>query len=291
MEHKQDIEKEQLIANLKGRLKWYQEEATDDEIDVKEISTILELLEQLEPNTGKEEKTPEEAYALFKEKYLPAYEKRKGIHTDTSKKVHFFQKKAVRYTAMAAAVIVLLFTVLNIGTYAAARKGFFEFLWQNNSGKSFFVTGETGESMDMQEGMGFDVHGVTEYASWDELPEEVLEQIYVPTYIPEGLEMITLECWGKRVDTLKAFYKAEIGQKDLQIWIEHYEEPNTWQQGIQEEAEFLFEEKIDEKNCFFYRYQDEIIAYFFTGTELYTVFGNSISEEIETIVKKMQYID
>lgn len=298
MEPKQDAEKATLIKSLEERLRWYQEEATAEEMDVKEIDAILALLEQLRPKEQENMKTAEEAYALFLEQYLPEFEARTGEmvaqSADGKKKVRFFQKRAVRYTVMAATAVVLLFAMLNIGTYATAKKGFFEFLWQGNNGKSFFVTGESMENMGMQGDMGFDMNEIQECSSWDELPEDVLNQVMLPGYIPE--EVILNKLWffgGKYAITLKAFYideEKDYGQEhDLQIWIEHYEDANTWQQAIEEEAVFLYEKEIDGKKIFFYQKDEQNIAYFFEGEELYTVLGKVSLNEIEMTVKNLQY--
>lgn len=292
MEQSGNTGKEQLTEELKKRLRWYQEEASDEEVDADEIDAILNLLAQLEPEEQNKGKTEEEAYRLFEEKYLPAFQKRMGTDAEkdgnNGRKRHVMGKKAVRYAAIAAAVVVLLFTALNIGTYAATKKGFFEFIWQNSSGKSFFVTGETTEDMDSREGMGFDMNGIQEYGSWDELPEDVQNRIMMPMYIPENVSLKTLWFWGgKYAVTLKAFYTDN--ENDLQIWIEQYEEENTWQQGIIEKPGKLEEKIIGERKCFYQKDGENIAIYFFDKSELYTIFGTCSIEEIEEVVKNMQY--
>lgn len=295
MEQSGNIGKEQLTEELKKRLRWYQEEASDEEVDADEIDAILNLLAQLEPEEQNKGKTEEEAYRLFEEKYLPEFQKRLGSDAEkdgnNGRKRHVMGKKAVRYAAIAAAVVVLLFTALNIGTYAATKKGFFEFIWQNSSGKSFFVTGETTEDMDSREGMGFDMNGIQEYGSWDELPEDVQNRIMMPAYIPKDKELESIQCWGgKYTITIKACYIDRVAESKLQIWIEYYE-PNTWQQGIEEEPGKLEEKVIESRKCYFQQDGEDIAVYFFEGSELYTIFGNCSEEEIENVVKNMQYKD
>lgn len=296
MEQSGNTGKEQLTEELKKRLRWYQEEASDEEVDADEIDAILNLLAQLEPEEQNKGKTEEEAYRLFEEKYLPAFQKRMGTDAEkdgnNGRKRHVMGKKAVRYAAIAAAVVVLLFTALNIGTYAATKKGFFEFIWQNSSGKSFFVTGETTEDMDSREGMGFDVHDMAGCTSWGELPNDILKQIMVPSYIPEEVKLEALWYWGgKYTVTAKAFYRSEDNEREMQIWIEHYEEQNTWQQAIQDDAGEVKEKLIGEKKCFVQQDEEDITIYFFDGSKLYTIFGNCPLEEIEQVVKNMQYIE
>lgn len=296
MEQSRNTGKEQLAEELRKRLRWYQEEASDGEVDADEIDAILNLLAQLEPETQKEGKTEEEAYRLFEEKYLPEFQKRMGTDAEkdgnAGRKRHIMGKKAVRFAAIAAAVAVLLFTALNIGTYAATKKGFFEFIWQNSSGKSFFVTGETTEDMDSQEGMGFDVNSIQEYGSWDELPEDVQTHIMMPTYIPKDMTLETIRYWGgKYAVSIRAFYADTDKEKKMMIWIEHYDESNTWQQGIQEDMGELEEKVIGEKKCYVQRDEEDLSVYFFNGSELYTIFGNCSLENIEQVVQNMQYME
>lgn len=280
MDKNMNLENERLIADLKKRLKWYQEEAKPEEINAKEIEAILTLLDELEPLEVNENDTEEKAYARFEERYfskMPA----QNAPKNTAKKVW-------KYIGLTAASIIGLFTILNVGTYATAGKGFFEFITQSTTGRSFFVSGNRQEGE--EETMGLEQTKEGEYGSWEELPPELLEQICVPAYVPEGLtlERISYVC-ENYTDIVRTIYVDELDtDKRMEIWIEEYGDANAWQQGINAEAEFVEERIIEGRECFFYQYEDKIMCYYFEKSQLYTVLGEYEMEEICTVVKNMQ---
>lgn len=274
--------KEQLAEGLKARLKWYQEEATPEEMDVEEISGILALLEQLAPLEREELPDKEEAYRKFEEQYIEKEDK--AERRKTAQRKMFWKSRMVRYAVTAAAMILLLFSVLNIGTYAAAKKGFFEFIRQEKDGKSFFVNGDAGNAEVEISG-----YGTTEYDSWEMLIGTIAEQIYVPTYISEDLRMESLTYLkGRYTENIKAVYQDKEKQRKLHVLVESYDDNYTWQKAIDSEATLLTKKALEEKDCFFYEYQEECYIYFFDGNKLYTIFGNLTIEELEKIVEGME---
>lgn len=285
-ENKQEImdEKELLREELKQRLKWYQERQTEEEIDEQEIEMILNLLEIMDPlpETEDEEETEraEKAYARFEQNYLPK-EKKRGV---------LRRNKVLRYAVLTAAAVLILFAVLNIGTYASAGVDFFTFLWQGGGGRSFVAVGEDVEGMAVEdEGMSYDSNDVAEFSSWDDLSEEVREQILIPTEVPEDMKLTRLRFWGgKYMRTVRATYESEDRQERMQIWIEKFSEYPVWQQVVNPDATFIEEKNICEQTCEIYSYEDETIVYFYRNTELYTVFGNCSAEEIESVISSME---
>ena len=188
----------------------------------------------------------------------------------------------------------MLFTALNIGTYATAKKSFFELISQSTTGRSFFVTGEGAEdSGSMGEDMGFVAAEEKQYASWEELPAYLLEQICIPAYIPEGMELARISCWKDNMaDLVLAVYKdGEISGSQVEIWVERYEDESAWQEVVSKEAEFVEQKTVGNRECFFYRYEEENMICFWEKNELYTVSGEGMMEELVKIVKNMQYID
>lgn len=286
-ENKQGImdEKELLREELKQRLKWYQERQTEKEIDEQEIEMILNLLEIMDPlpETGDEEETEraEKAYARFEQNYLPK-ERKRGI---------LQRNKVLRCAVLTAAAVLILFTVLNIGTYASAGVDFFTFLWQGGGGRSFVAVGEDVEGMD---GMGTDmmldcnVNERQEYKAWEELPEDILSQIIVPTEVPEGMELENVYCWSsKYIFTIKAYYTDGDSKRKIQVWIEKYEEVPTWQKSTNEDSVFVKEKEINGEKCSFYTNDKDSIVYFLRGSQLYTVWGNCDVDEMESVVSSM----
>ena len=267
----------ELTKALKERLKWYQEEAAEEEIDPEEISAILALLEKWE-EPGAVPSEVSDAYTAFCEHYLQAA----GYPQPSKRRAY----RLLRQTAVAVIVVCALFAVLNLGTYAATGQGIFSLLWQRDGEKSFFVMG--GEDAPNEE-LNFSVFQDMEYSSWEELPQEVLDRIYVPAYIPEGWELSSLRYWADRnADMVQATYDYQESSKKLNIWIEPYEDFFVWQQDMQEHKGLLTQDKVSEQIYYWERTVDDITVYFFIGEELYTVQGSLTDEEIANIIENMQ---
>lgn len=266
----------ELTKVLKERLKWYQEEATEEEMDPEEICAILALLEKWE-NPEVPIMEVSDAYTAFCEHYLQTA----GIPQPGKRRVY----RILRQAAVAIIVISVLFAALNLGTYAATGLDFFSLLSQRDGEKSFAIMGEENAS---NEEMNLSVSGDTYYASWEELPQEVLARIYVPMYIPESLELSSLRYWTDRnKETVRAAYGSQDGENRLRILIEQYEDFYTWQQDLGEEGDKLTKQKIGEIDCYWENQKDELMLYFFEGEELYTLQGNLSKQEMEKIVENM----
>ncbi len=333
-------EKGRLIEELKKRLAWYQEEASEEECDSEEIEAIVNLLDRLEGTPDREYFTAEKAYSRFEKWYLPEVTERPEAGEEKTEKEKAKEeknregkagegktgeekperektekekisrkmpetkkkeagqkariKKVLHYMAATAAAVLMLFTALNIGTYATAKKSFFELISQSTMGRSFFVTGEGAEdSGSMGEDMGFVAAEEKQYASWEELPAYLSEQICIPAYIPEGMELARISCWKDNMaDLVLAVYKdGEISGSQVEIWVERYEDESAWQEVVSKEAEFVEQKTVGNRECFFYRYEEENMICFWEKNELYTVSGEGMMEELVKIVKNMQYID
>lgn len=303
-------EKEQLQRELQARLERHQEQTEMGEADFAEIKMLLRLLQQLDPLP---ESDAARAYQNFEQQYLPKLQEETaadeqgqdgtaGEQTQGRAVSGRMQKKAgrvqgrdvrrrlLRFGGMAAAMILLLFAVLNVGTYASTGVDFFTFLRQGGIGRSFVALGEDGQqSGEAAEGMGYGSNNAAEYASWEELPEEVKEQILIPEKSPEDMSISGLRYWGGKYNfTVNAIYQSGDGREKLQVWIERYSQRPTWQSVVNPEAEFEGEEQIGEQLCQVYTYQDEVMVFFYRETELYTVFGNCTRQEIADFVGGMK---
>ena len=168
-------EKGRLIEELKKRLAWYQEEASEEECDSEEIEAIVNLLDRLEGTPDREYFTAEKAYSRFEKWYLPEIterpeageektekekpgeekpEREKTEKEKISRKMPGTKKKeagqkarikkVLHYMAATAAAVLMLFTALNIGTYATAKKSFFELISQSTTGRSCRRFGQYG---------------------------------------------------------------------------------------------------------------------------------------------------
>lgn len=291
-------EEKQLIENIKARIRWYQKEAAPEQIDIKELEALFQLWDKLEPNEESEVFDAEKSYAEFEERFLkeaedktPENEKseplsyKNGLHA-AGKAVHT-GRKILRNIGVAAVIIILLFAGLNIGTYATAKKGFFEFITQSSTGRSFFING--GEAMG--ENMGINITKKESYEDWNDLPEELLERICVPQYVPEGFVLQKLSyCVEDNTDIVQALYLDNSGEERIEIWIEEYEDAYAWKKEINDEVNMVNEERIANQESFIYQFGNEYRIYFYENKELYSVLGECHIDELKMIVENMQYV-
>lgn len=303
-------EKEQLQRELQARLERHQEQTEMGEADFAEIKMLLRLLQQLDPQP---EPDAARAYQNFEQHYLPklqeetaaeeqgqdgtAKEQTQGraVSGRMQKKAGRVQgrnvrRRLLRFGGMAAAVILLLFAVLNVGTYASSGVDFFTFLRQGGTGRSFVALGEDGQQAgESAEGMGYGFTNGIVCTSWEDVEDVVREQILIPEKSPKDMSLIKIRYWGGKYDlTVRAAYQSGDGREKLQVWIEKYSQRPTWQSVVHPEADFLEEEQIGELLCQVYVHQDEVIMYFYRGTELYTIFGNCTRQEIADFVGNMK---
>lgn len=299
MGQEREKEKEQLKRELEARLKRHQEQTKMGKADSAEIEMLLKLLQQLDPLP---EQDAELAYRRFEQSYLPKLGKEaaqagneaeqgwKQGKTKRGQDRHTLRHRVLRYGGLAAAAVLLLFVILNAGTYASSGVDFFTLLRQGSTGRSFVALGEEGQQLgESGEGMSYGSANGTECASWEEVAEEVQEQILIPGSAPKNMDLIKVRYWGGKYDlTVRAAYQSGDGRAKLQVWIERYSQRPTWQNVVHPEAEFVEEEQIGELLCQVYTYQDEVILYFYRETELYTVFGNCTRQEIADFVDGMK---
>ncbi len=137
-------EKDQLLVDeVKQKLDWYINEASDEEYDEQAVASLQYLLDTLEP-TGEEVDT-EAAFEQFKE-YVADRDAKEG-----NAKRKPFASRAVksekgtimfRYKGMVAAVLLLLVLAVSLGTQAEAIKdeGFFHWFQRVVSGREFVTS-------------------------------------------------------------------------------------------------------------------------------------------------------
>ena len=65
-EYKNQKGKETIIKEIRERLRWYTFEASEEEIDPKEMAAMVKLLEVLEEENREPEESMKEAYARFR---------------------------------------------------------------------------------------------------------------------------------------------------------------------------------------------------------------------------------
>lgn len=190
--------------------------------------------------------------------------------------------RVVRRVAFAILFVAVMFGGMNIGTYATAKMGFFEFLSINDKGWSFMVTGEE-EKVDM------DDIDKTVFSSWEEVKQlEGMKDMLVPKWIPEGCELISIDfAKGRDKGVYKGVYSNDSEEK-FQIVVEKYSDKLRWQFFLQAEGDNCEKENIDGKNVLWYREDGKITCFFVEDKCSYYVFGEIERETIRSIVQNIK---
>lgn len=288
-----------------------------DRLSDKEVNALLDLMEGLQ---SRQEKDPyfnaEASWKRFQEKYLENPEafaripepvmadlqrdmaKGSPVYGKATRKSDghkrgllgggfrtFAKSKALRRVAVAVLVVLFTFVGMNMGTYATAKMGFLEFFTKSKSGWSFFVTGEGQED----DGFGVQVEDKQTFSTWEEVKAiPGYEDILIPTYIPEGMELeeIYLKEFEDKI-AIKSLYE-NAQNKNLQICIEHYDKPFRWQRFINDKEYYTKEMTINGKSVIIYDFADSKVASFIHGDRVYGINGAIEETDIIKIIKKMQ---
>ena len=155
---------EELIKQLENRLDRLTGQPAE-EMNVEEIENILNLLDTLKPLPGGKAFNPEEAFERLERDYLDNPEKldqaseeadRAELKAALREKAADAADSAERKTAsgkhrrfrvlknigIAAAIMILIFSGLNLATYATARKGLFDLIINRKNTMSNMYVGE-----------------------------------------------------------------------------------------------------------------------------------------------------
>ena len=162
---------EELIKQLENRLDRLTGQPAED-MNEEEIENILNLLDTLKPLPGGKAFNPEEAFERLEKDYLDNPEKLEQAsedadraelkaalrekteniepkHTATKKHRRF---RVLKNVGIAAAIMILVFSGLNLATYATAKKGLFDLIINRKNTMSNMYVGDG----DM--GMNYEVH-------------------------------------------------------------------------------------------------------------------------------------
>lgn len=183
------------IASVEERLRWFLEEATDEEFDAEEVDALVSLLNKLKPLESVEIQSDEEALAKFHEyaKLRDAEEStdsdvwereavRKGAIPKKQKRhnrLRHFVKNHKIVSAAAAIILVILVAGGSMGAVNANKgNGFFYWLQKDDEGMTMLTSPESmdGEML---------VEGTQDYFFAEEVPEEYQTYVVNKEKIPQ----------------------------------------------------------------------------------------------------------
>lgn len=298
---------EELIKQLENRLDWLTNQPADD-INPEEIDNILSLLDRLKPLPEQQNLNPEEAFDRFEREYLNNPDRLEEAHdeaermdfirelseredretksdtegTPTATRRHRRRLHILKNVGIAAAVMILVFTGLNIATYATAKKGLFDFIINRKNTMSNMYIGDEGMGMD------YEIHEKEIYTSWDDVPDDVKEGILLPSYLPEGMELEEVEVFGNEPLRIELMYNKTLeSEKYLHIAIRQYDEKKVKNQIAYPKAEYVENKKIGDRECFYYKDQTENILIFIEENYIYYFYSNISEQELKKIIESI----
>lgn len=295
---------EELIKQLENRLDRLTGQPAED-MNEEEIENILNLLDTLKPLPGGKAFNPEEAFERLEKDYLDNPEKLEQASEDADRaelKAALREKamdsadsaerkaasgkhrrfRVLKNIGIAAAIMILIFSGLNLATYATARKGLFDLIINRKNTMSNMYVGEG----DM--GMDYEVHDKEVYTSWDEVPDEAKEGILLPEYLPEGMKLEEVTIMGTEPVRLEARYtNCENENQYLKICIKQFDNIIVKDQVTAPKAEYCGSEEINGVECYSYNMGEENLYVFTNNDNLYYLYGTVSAEEMKKIINSL----
>lgn len=213
--------------------------------------------------------------------------KRKGIGV-LARVQWVLRSRATRWTAITVAAAGIMFAGLNVGTYATARMGFFEFISQSGNSWEFFISGEREE--EQNENGDFDIGNIEKkpYESWEEVREEIGENMLVPEYIPAGFELKLLKrSDGESQGMIVAAYD-EKGEREFLIRIRQYIKDDKYYNLFCAEEDYSKKVLPSGREIYYSQQDDDNTVWFFDKELSYCLDGNLKLDEMIMIIENLK---
>lgn len=229
------------IASVEERLRWFLEEATDEEFDAEEVDTLVNLLNKLKPLESEEIQSDEEALAKFHEyaelrdaeeltnstmaEEEDAQEGAVSKKQKSHNRLRHFVKNHKLVSAAAAILLVILVAGGSMGAVNANKgNGFFYWLQKDDEGMTMLTSPE---SMDEKKEVDYS----EEYYSLENVPEEYQQYIVNQDKIEQlqgyELRVVTItrastyylvkNCFFSETGDNKVYIGAMIYEEDVRL--------------------------------------------------------------------------
>lgn len=295
---------EELIKQLENRLDRLTGQPAED-MNEEEIENILNLLDTLKPLPGGKAFNPEEAFERLERDYLDNPEKleQASEEADRAELKAALREKAMdsadsaerkaasgkhrrfrvlKNIGIAAAIMILIFSGLNLATYATVRKGLFDLIINRKNTMSNMYVGEG----DM--GMEHEVVEKEKYTSWDDVPDEIKEGVLLPTYIPDGMELEEIEVMGSKPHRLELKYMDLEGKnRYIDITIRQFDDEAIKDQITNPDAEYLDYKKNNDIEYYIYKYENVNIIICIIERNIYYIYSDFSLDEMEKMINSL----
>lgn len=214
--------------------------------------------------------------------------KRKGVGA-LARVQWVLRSRVTRWTAITVAAAGIMFAGLNVGTYATARMGFFEFISQSGNSWEFFISGEREEEPNETGDFEIDNIEKKQYQSWEEVREEIGEEnLLVPKYIPDEFELSSLVIGsGEDQKILEAGY-IKKDKRNFQLRIKKYVSNNRLYNLFCADENYSKKVLPSGREIYYSQKNDEITAWFLDKEFSYCLDGNLELDEMIMIIENMK---
>lgn len=290
---------EELIKQLENRLDRLTGQPAED-MNEEEIENILNLLDTLKPLPGGKAFNPEEAFERLEKDYLDNPEKleQASEEADRAELKAALREKAMdsadsaerkaasgkhrrfrvlKNVGIAAAIMILVFSGLNLATYATAKKGLFDLIINRKNTMSNMYVGDG----DM--GMNYEVHDKEVYTSWDEVPDEAKKGILLPGYLPEGMELEEIEIFGNKPHRVELRYMNN-NEEYIDISVRQFETEVIRDQITNPDAEYVDYKTDGNIEYYVYKNGEENIIIYIMEQNIYYIYSDCSLEEMKKII-------
>ncbi len=298
-------DKESFKKEIRERLKWYTFEAGEDEIDVKEMEALAELLEALEGKDKEKSAVPDgeralESFRDYKKRWETDQKRlNRGVNDEKvlkgrNRRFGAFLHSRRAVVGLTAAVLVAVVALGGVvGVNAERNGGFFHWIQRDDTGITVITNPDSLDIGVKQESMGI-------YYSMVEVPEAYREYVIEK----EDLEMLnefTLEqveiIQMNNFTQLFALYRENETEKLLKIGTVHFENVVSYNRYTFWDGEYLYSIEKGETSVEVFSQEEEgeleyLIqffkdrVYYYIQGEMELTFLESLAEEYYEFVSK-----
>ena len=263
--------------NLRAELNGLLEEElkqSPEKIDTKKIDAIIELLSHLEGDRMTVQEIPKEEFA---NKYLKGNFKYKKKRTRYSKAAIFFTG------------LILCGSICNLISVRAANKSLFHFVKEKAYLFYFETVGTSTKGSDSRE-MTTQIRDVPEiiYESWEEMMEDRPIQILIPSYIPDGLEAMSVHVQGITEKDIGISRQYTDGEHYVIFLIRAMSGYGKMLYSEDKNAKLLEEKIVNGFEVFLYELNDKLQAVFEEDQFMYCIESNMDEAELIKIIEEMR---
>lgn len=275
----------QMIKALESRLRWFMNEADEDEFDGEEVTAIVDLLQVMDPIERKEgdfftaDKARERFWTFYAFREIPEEDE---LPYPLSMRIemrlrHFFRSSAFAKGSLAATLILAMFLSGTAGAYAQ-KNGFFQWV-ESEDKRSVSVT--------LPDTVYTVMDSYSIYYSLEEVPLKYIQYLWIPRSLSQEYKLEDISIfYNKSYVFSQSKYIA--GEKFIGIVRKQYDEVVNLNDLFFEGFEHLETETVDGIEVNYYRKVNddytEHIAYFCIDNICYLIETNVDIQQVKDII-------